>query len=772
MPVYTTEISQNPGQAYADLPQVTRDYLARGESPGNRDNALFAAACQFRDAGYSQQEASAALTPRAEADGFSEAYAVKKIESAYSREARTPSRSRSNDHHSATHSSSAHGTQETEQLVRLDPKGSKARPLPNPIAEGYRVMLETCFLPGEGVSIGDGTRNSEGELILSAGQVLPLEHWLKRLRSKSIMDIYQAREGIFVRINPMQLPRGKTDAEVTAFRHLLVDFDRDANGQLVPKETQYGWLVDSNLPIDSIVDSANRGLNALVRLDAPSREEFERRRDLVFKYFADCPGFDTKNKNASRYSRLPGAIRNLYDDSGQLIGTAVQQLLAVKIGAKSWEEWEAGLDYTDAELAELTRQRMEYYRSKDRPLPVPMDKAAFHGIAGQIVDIIAAVSEPSRESLLAQLLVGLGNIMGRAVYYKQSVTHHLNEFVVLVGGTSIGRKGTALVAIKNLLKELDLHWLSNRVRDGFQSGEAIVHEIRDPSSTRTRSGRVVPDPGESDKRLQIIEEEFARVLVIGNRQQNTLSLTLRKAWDSPEWLHTSGKNSSEIATGPHISLIGHITPEELRKCLDEVENRNGFSNRILWLAVERTKVVPRPPWIRWKDYTDILNRLRAIIGTFQTERQLDFSQEAKLEWDGYYSRGRSSQSGILGPIIARSPGHVLRLCMLYAVLDHSALMELPHLRAALAFVDYCERSAQWAFNEKTGNKVADRIWWALQRHAQGMTRTQISVEVCSRNCPKVILDAALAELVDAGLAYMSLEPSPKDKNLVERWLAK
>ena len=362
-PVYTTGISQNPAQAYVDLPQVTRDYLATGESPGNRDNALFAAACQFRDAGYSQQEAAAALIPRAEADGFSEAYAIKKLESAYSRSARQPCRSRGSNHSGAACSSTAaprvEQTSETvrSEQVRLDPKGSKARPLPNPIAEGCRVMLETCFLPGEGVSIGDGTRNSEGELVLSAGQVLPLEHWLKRLRSKSIMDIYPAREGVFVRINPVWLPRGKTDADVTAFRYLLIDFDEDANGQPVPKEVQYGWLVDSNLPIDSIVDTANRGLHALVRVDAPNRKEFERRRDLVFEYFALCPGFDTKNRNPSRYSRLPGAIRNLYDDNSQLIGTAAQELLAIKVGATSWEKWEMAQPY----------QRKVFPSLKERP---------------------------------------------------------------------------------------------------------------------------------------------------------------------------------------------------------------------------------------------------------------------------------------------------------------------------------------------------------------------------------------------------------------------
>jgi hypothetical protein len=57
------------GNGHAPLPQVTLDYLSHGASNGNRNRALFDAACQFRDAGYSQEEAEAQLIPRHVADG-------------------------------------------------------------------------------------------------------------------------------------------------------------------------------------------------------------------------------------------------------------------------------------------------------------------------------------------------------------------------------------------------------------------------------------------------------------------------------------------------------------------------------------------------------------------------------------------------------------------------------------------------------------------------------------------------------------------------------
>ncbi|MBI5961611.1 MAG: primase C-terminal domain-containing protein [Chloroflexi bacterium] len=56
---------------HAPLPQGTLDYLASGAPNKQRNNALFDAACQFRDAGYNQVEAEAQLVLRHVADGGS-----------------------------------------------------------------------------------------------------------------------------------------------------------------------------------------------------------------------------------------------------------------------------------------------------------------------------------------------------------------------------------------------------------------------------------------------------------------------------------------------------------------------------------------------------------------------------------------------------------------------------------------------------------------------------------------------------------------------------
>jgi RecA-family ATPase len=333
MPTYTTGSAATTGDVHSNLPKATRDYLANGAPQGQRDNMRFAAACQVRDCGLAQAEAETLLIPRAVSDGLEESYARKKVSSAYKKPPRDPAaatrtgKNRNGSSHSAAPSPPPHQS-----------ASSTAQPLPKPIADGFRTLLGACFRPGERVVLGKGAYDAKGDLAIDAGTMLKVEAWLRRLDSKTIEQIYPVKDGLFVRVNPMK-GGGKSDADVEVFRHVLVEFDLDKNGKPIPKELQYAWLLDSGLPIDAILDSGNRSIQGEVTVDAPDLAEYKRRQAVVWDYFKDC-NLDPQNKNPSRYCRCPGVERNLYDLAGKLIGVARQELLRVKVGAASWEEWE------------------------------------------------------------------------------------------------------------------------------------------------------------------------------------------------------------------------------------------------------------------------------------------------------------------------------------------------------------------------------------------------------------------------------------------------
>ena len=133
--------------------------------------------------------------------------------------------------------------------------------------------------------------------------------------------------------------------------------------------------------------------------------------------------------------------------------------------------------------------------------------------------------------------------------------------------------------IRSIVKVADETWISDRIKSGLSSGEGFIHEVRDPLEKYDIKEKrfAIVDPGIVDKRLMIIEPEFAGAISVAERHGNTLSPLIRRAWDGDK-LATLTRNSPLTATNAHISIIGHITIDELRARISRTEMGNGFAN--------------------------------------------------------------------------------------------------------------------------------------------------------------------------------------------------
>ncbi len=69
---------------------------------------------------------------------------------------------------------------------------------------------------------------------------------------------------------------------------------------------------------------------------------------------------------------------------------------------------------------------------------------------------------------------------------------------------------------------------------------------------------------------------------------------------------------------------------------------------------------------------------------------------------------------MLGAVTARAEAIVMRLAVVYAVLDGRTHIGVEHLRAALAVWQYCEDSARYVFGDALGDPVADELLEALR----------------------------------------------------------
>jgi hypothetical protein len=412
-----------------------------------------------------------------------------------------------------------------------------------------------------------------------------------------------------------------------------------------------------------------------------------------------------------------------------------------------------------------------------REWPEPPGQEAYYGLAGDIVRCIEPATEADPVAILVQFMVAFGNIAGRNRFFvAEGVPHFPNEDVVLVGETSKGRKGSSWGHVKGLFQMLEEQWLTDCTATGLSSGEGVTWAIRDPVFRREKVSKkgeplryeeAEVDPGVADKRLLIFEPEYANVLHQPERSGNTLSGILRLAWDGTN-LRSLTKNSPAKATAPHISLIGHITINELQRYLSVTEQANGFGNRHLWLCVRRSKVLPEGGQVDRLAMDACREQIAEAIKFAKLAGEIKRDDEARALWAGIYGEMSEGKPGLTGAMLGRAEAHVMRLAMIYALLDCSGKIRKEHLMAAVALWSYCERCVRFIFGDSTGDSVADDILRMLRSCPQGLTRTEINDHL-GHHVKSHRIGGALGLLLEGKLARFERENT--GGRPMERWFA-
>jgi hypothetical protein len=405
------------------------------------------------------------------------------------------------------------------------------------------------------------------------------------------------------------------------------------------------------------------------------------------------------------------------------------------------------------------------------PAPAPwpvLRPEGMHGIVGDIAQMIAPETEADVVGLYVQLLVAAGSSIGRTAYAQvEGERHHCNFFVITVGKSGHGRKGTSWGRSRQVMQIVDAHWLENCIATGMSSGEGLITRIRDSRIGENAQGEPeIVDAGIADKRLLVVETEFGQTMRNMRRESNTLSAIIRAAWDGTQ-LSTMTKTALK-ASNPHVSIIAHVTDAELHDSLERVSLLNGFANRFLWILVRRSKQLPEGG--RRLDLSGVGKRLEESIGYARRLEELQRAQDTRDLWAKVYPRLTNPRPGIGGVATSRAEAQVLRLAVLFAALDGSNIIMPDHLKAALSVWDYCEESARIIFGcEEHLDPLAKSILTKLESAgASGMTRTEISGAL-GNNKPAEKIVGALGKLMELKKARFTKEKTTGSKKPVERW---
>lgn len=330
--------------------------------------------------------------------------------------------------------------------------------------------------------------------------------------------------------------------------------------------------------------------------------------------------------------------------------------------------------------------------------PIAMRAEAFttSGLLAGLMDHWKPRTDASYESLLVQTLVYAGSLMGHlpCAFYG-SRPQHTNVFATLVGTTGVSRKGTSADLVRGV-------W--GQVSD---AARGLSHSANSGEGVIALAAKTDGEP------ILIYEEEFARFLIAKGREAATLSPIMRQAFDDvPLSSVTATRNVR--AESHHISMIAHVTREEVTDTFGGTDLKNGFANRIAWIGTFQRPdaVVTVHDNVLPNSLRDEMRAMlawaakmpRPLIGG--TTHQYDpVARQMLTDASGRYNAGVG-----LAPFLSRRLDTIAaRISLIYACLDQSRIIEPLHVEAALAVTDYAYATAKWVFPETTGDIDADLV---------------------------------------------------------------
>ena len=311
-------------------------YLQAPPIEGQRNLELYRHAAFALNDGWPQSKAQQVLGEKARRDGLTDHEITRTIASAYRATPRPSSM--------PTPAPRKGGALDWDSIKLLPPQQQQvpAGPAPETItpeesAKQITDYLRAVFEPGELVGYVQRTFEKGGRMApADAGEWRDRDELIALCEAGDLAPIIgQATDGgAFIRFNPLD-GGGAKDANVTAFRHALIESDS------MPVDKQRELLQKLELPISALVHSGGKSLHAIVRIGAADRAEYITK---VAKLYEICEAeglkLDAQNRNPSRLSRMPGVMRN----------GRVQQLEAVNIGRANWQEWRAYMIDRDDDL--------------------------------------------------------------------------------------------------------------------------------------------------------------------------------------------------------------------------------------------------------------------------------------------------------------------------------------------------------------------------------------------------------------------------------------
>jgi hypothetical protein len=409
-------------------------------------------------------------------------------------------------------------------------------------------------------------------------------------------------------------------------------------------------------------------------------------------------------------------------------------------------------DYSEKEIGESSKLIKQ---------PPKFNMDSLPGLLGEFVKAACHMSEADPAAVAATFLVRFGIECGPDPCVMVGDTGHSARLnAVIVGDSSKSRKGTSAGPVKAFFQGIG----DCKTSPGpLSTGEGIIYAVRDEQKewkidSKTKKGEwIVSDPGIEDKRLFVLDGEFANALAATRREGNTLSSILRCLYDDGN-AEPLTKNNRTKTTNAHVGIVTHITLFELKKLLTENEQLNGFGNRFLWVHASRNGVVPFPEPMDANVKSSLREKVAERLKLAQAGGIYELSPEARELYLEVYPTLSKAHHGIAGCMVNRAEAIVRRLSLIFACLEGHTEIERSDLDAAMVFWQYCKDSALYIFGSNPADRKEMKILNALnEKSDHQMSKNKIRKEVFDNHITSERLGCIIEEMVKGQLVEVIKE---------------
>jgi hypothetical protein len=381
----------------------------------------------------------------------------------------------------------------------------------------------------------------------------------------------------------------------------------------------------------------------------------------------------------------------------------------------------------------------------------PFPEAAWYGWFRDWRDIVAPTTEAPSQYHLGAALALVGAMVGRQIRLDFGDGLYTNQFVLLLGLSGSSKKDTAIKRAVNLPgiyeqarpDRLTITAPTFGVLRNVTSGEGLIAKLK-----------------EHNNQLVYISEINKLLSMAQRKGAGGVLDTLLEAWDIPPTLETNSiraqSEQAAKALNPYVSVIAAGQPGRFADMIRDEDIFSGFANR--WLYVPgiggTAGKMAREGAIGFDDAVRLYDGLRAAISTcatygaggIYTMPMTSAAEDLNADW---YDRINRSKGDDEAHASMRERHQVigLKAATAYAITDGERYMDVHHLEAAIALVEWSwenVRRLMRLWGVSVAHKLEDRILTVLRQRGN-LTKRELQQQCSSRLWTRV----EFAKVVDS-----------------------